>query len=246
MDEVAALEDAAYATWTADEADVVAGWHVTATAGLSRRVNSARDLGDAVVDDRAFADLSGWFRERGLPLVIRETPLMSRDTSAALRAEWRLAEHDETPVMKGPTLAGALVDVRVVRTDDIAFQEELHALNARSDGDTATLRRICGRVVERGAGLWIPGHGVGVAVKDGYRAAVFSLAVAGEHRRRGLGTRLMAAASNWAGTRDVSEIFVQVGGTNAPAIELYRSLGFDEVYRYRYLLPLLGSNEGGS
>jgi ribosomal protein S18 acetylase RimI-like enzyme len=45
---------------------------------------------------------------------------------------------------------------------------------------------------------------------------------------------------------DVSETFVQVAGTNNPAIELYRSLGFEEVYRYRCLVPPARVNIGGS
>jgi len=244
--DVAALEDSSYATWTADESDVVAGWHVAATSGLSRRVNSARDVGGAIVNDGARGALEAWFAARDLPLVVRETPIMRPNTGQAVRELWGFDAIDETPVMVGRVAQGATGDVRVVSSDADDFQAELYALNGRTDGDTVTLHRICSRVVDRGAGLWLPGEGAAVVVQDGHRCAVFSLAVADGHRRRGIATRLMAAASNWAMERDVSEMFVQVAGTNNPAIELYRSLGFEEVYRYRYLVSPARVNIGGS
>ncbi len=239
--DVTALEAASYTTWTADESDVVAGWHVTATAGLSRRVNSARDCGDAIADDAALGALTAWFAAKELPLVVRETPLMVGATGTAVRTEWQFETLDETPVMSRDAVPGISDDVRVVSADDEAFQAELYVLNGRTDGDASTLRRIYHRVVDRAAGLWMPGVGAAVAVQDGTLCAVFSLAVADAHRRQGVGTRLMAAASNWAAERSAEEVFVQVAGTNRPAIELYRSLGFREVYRYRYLQPSTGT-----
>jgi ribosomal protein S18 acetylase RimI-like enzyme len=233
--DIAALEASSYRTWTADESDVVAGWHVTATAGLSRRVNSARDLGAAIVDDGALAALEAWFAARDLPLVVRETPIMSSSTGKAVRELWGFDAIDETSVMAASATQSAVGGVRVVSSDDDDFQAELYALNGRTDGNAVTLYRIYSRIVDRAAGVWMPGQGAAVVVQDGGRCAVFSLAVADSQRRQGIGTRLMAAASTWAGERGVSEMFVQVAGTNSPAIELYRSLGFEEVYRYRYL-----------
>jgi ribosomal protein S18 acetylase RimI-like enzyme len=245
LGDVAALEEASYATWTADESDVVGGWHVTATAGLSRRVNSARDLGDAVVDNETLLALTEWFDERELTLVVRETPIMTPTTSSAVRDQWGFEILDETPVMVRNAALDNSEGVAVVRADDSVFQEELYALNGRTDGDAATLRRICRRVAHRGAGLWMAGVGAAVVVQNGRRCAVFSLAVEDAHRREGIGTRLMAAASTWAVSRGASEIFVQVAGTNGPAIALYGSLGYQEVYRYRYLQPEVGADEGG-
>jgi ribosomal protein S18 acetylase RimI-like enzyme len=237
------LEAASYATWTADESDDVAGWQVTATAGLSRRTNSARDLGAAVVDDESMGCLVDWFAARDLPLVIRETPLMADATSAAVRQRWGFRELDETLVMTGAMEQGEHGDVGIVPTDDRVFQADLYLLNARPDGDAATLARTYNRVAQTSAGVWIPGKGVAAVAVAGPFAAVFSLAVADQHKRQGIATRLMASAGTWAMERSANEMFVQVSGTNRPAIELYESLGFAEAYRYRYLLPL---NDGRS
>ena len=237
------LEAASYATWTADESDEVAGWQVTATAGLSRRTNSARDHGAAIVDDESMACLVDWFAARDLPLVIRETPLMADATGTAVRQQWGLRELDETLVMTGPLVSGQHDGVDIVPTDDRAFQSDLYRLNARPDGDAATLARIYNRVARTSAGAWVPDKGVAAVAVAGPLAAVFSLAVADQHRRQGIATRLMAAAGAWAMERSAEEMFIQVSGTNRPAIELYESLGFAEAYRYRYLVPV---NDGRS
>lgn len=238
MNRAEELEAASYATWTADDSEEVAGWQVTATAGLSRRTNSARDHGAAVVDDDSIVRLMDWYAARNLPLVIRETPLMSRATSDAVRHRWGFKELDETLVMTGAIEPGDRDGVAIAATDDSAFQSDLYRLNARPDGDAETLARIYGRVAQRSAGVWIPGKGVAAVAVAGRLAAVFSLAVADRHRRQGVATRLMVAAGAWAGERSANEMFVQVSGTNRPAIELYESLGFVEAYRYRYLLPV--------
>ncbi|MEN8041745.1 MAG: GNAT family N-acetyltransferase [Actinomycetota bacterium] len=238
MSDTAALEAASYATWTADEADVVDGWHVTATAGLSRRVNSARDMGDAVVSSKSLAALRSWFDERQIAFVVRETPLMTFDTSHAVRDQWGFGPLDETTVMSGPVWPARIGDARICPTDDPDFHSELASLNGRTGADVETLARLLDRVADRSAGVWIPGVGGAVVVQDEGRAAVFSLAVDRGYHRRGVATQLMGAASNWADSQDVSELFVQVVGTNSPALGLYASLGFTEEYRYRYLQPV--------
>jgi len=233
----AELEAASYATWSADESDVVGGWHVTATAGVTRRINSARAIGAATVDDATLHLLTDWFRGHDLPLVIRETPLMAPGTSEAVRDRWGFEALDETHIMTNATGEGGPQEVQIVPVNDRGFQYELAGLNHRSEADAATTHRIYDRVGDRSVGLWIPGKGTAVAVRDGDLAAIFAVAVSPENRRTRIATRLMEAASAWAAKQGAQELFVQVLRTNRPAIELYEGLGFTERYRYRYLRP---------
>ena len=48
---------------------------------------------------------------------------------------------------------------------------------------------------------------------------------------------LMLSALKWARQRGARDAWLQVEADNAPALALYRSLGFDEVYRYHYRRP---------
>ncbi|MDT7611197.1 MAG: N-acetylglutamate synthase [Pseudonocardiales bacterium] len=84
------------------------------------------------------------------------------------------------------------------------------------------------------------GEAVGVvrlAVVDGH-LYVARLAVADGYRRRGLGVALMRAAAQWGMTRAGAQWCVlQVAEHNAPALGLYRRLGFRVHHRYQYLRP---------
>lgn len=61
-------------------------------------------------------------------------------------------------------------------------------------------------------------------------AHILDLAVHPDCRRRGLGEALLVAALDMMRTRLVFEVFLEVRKSNAPAIALYRKLGFKESF----------------
>ena len=58
------------------------------------------------------------------------------------------------------------------------------------------------------------------------RGGITSIAVAPAHRRRGIGTRLMARAIQYLREHHVKEVDLEVKATNAAAQSLYESFGF--------------------
>jgi len=66
---------------------------------------------------------------------------------------------------------------------------------------------------------------------------VSRLAVRPGYRRRGLAKALMGACGPWAAERGASACVLQVSVDNAPALALYRELGFRESHRYSYWVP---------
>lgn len=64
-------------------------------------------------------------------------------------------------------------------------------------------------------------------------AELLTLAVLPEHRRQGTGARLVAAFLAEALKRGAETAFLEVAADNAPALSLYRRLGFTEVGRRR-------------
>ncbi|HBW57758.1 MAG TPA: GNAT family N-acetyltransferase [Oscillatoriales bacterium UBA8482] len=72
--------------------------------------------------------------------------------------------------------------------------------------------------------LWL---GNGIDLANGERTAhVFLLYVAPEHRKRGIGSALMAHAELWATGRGDRQISLQVFTNNQPALNLYQKLGY--------------------
>jgi ribosomal-protein-alanine N-acetyltransferase len=72
-------------------------------------------------------------------------------------------------------------------------------------------------------------------------AEILSIAVASEHRGRGVGWALMDAALRHMHSARVEEAFLEVDEANTTAIALYRRLGFAEVGRR----PAYYGQEGG-
>ncbi|MEX6634333.1 GNAT family N-acetyltransferase [Hyphococcus lacteus] len=66
---------------------------------------------------------------------------------------------------------------------------------------------------------------------DASIAEIYSVAVSSESRGAGLGRALLDAAFVWAKSRDVKTITLTVSPENAPAIGLYKSIGFREIER---------------
>jgi len=76
-----------------------------------------------------------------------------------------------------------------------------------------------------------------ICVHDGDLAGLFEVATEKSARNKGHGRNLILSALKWARLRCAREAWLQVEAGNVPALSLYRSLGFEEVYRYHYRRP---------
>jgi len=78
----------------------------------------------------------------------------------------------------------------------------------------------------------IVGAGFGY-VGEGLLGA-FEIAVRPDHRRRGHARRLMEALHAFGVEQGAEYAFLQVAEDNVPAVNLYRGLGYEPLYRYWY------------
>ena len=86
------------------------------------------------------------------------------------------------------------------------------------------------------------GHELGMAVGALYNdqaqtAGLFSMWVAPEARKCGVGLALVQAVIEWAQTEGYCRILLEVGDTNTPAIRLYQACGFTPTGRTGTLPP---------
>jgi len=100
-----------------------------------------------------------------------------------------------------------------------SFAEELQADGRYYLGAA----RVADGAVIGYAGLWF----------DGYDAQVMTIAVAPEHQGHGLGRRLLTALVAHARELGAPQVLLEVRVDNAPAIHLYRSMGFALLGRRR-------------
>jgi hypothetical protein len=79
-------------------------------------------------------------------------------------------------------------------------------------------------LVAEAAGLVV---GAVIAGFDGVRGWIYHLAVAPAHRRRGIATRLMRAATDGLRRVGCAKINLQVRATNDGVVAFYRALGYE-------------------
>lgn len=230
------IEDSGFEAWSPDETTTIAGWKISSSGGFTRRLNSASARGRADTSLATREAITTWLADRGAALTVRVTPLMDARVAEDCVCSWGLESVDKTTVLvRRPCPAGPFGDVVVVDAGDPAYTSDLFDLNRREPSVRDSWDRIVGRIGSQAIGLWIPGRAVAFAVVCAGISSVFSVAVAERDRRAGLATQIMSASAEWALDRGAEWQFVQVLGTNLPAIELYEGLGFTERYRYRYL-----------
>jgi len=74
----------------------------------------------------------------------------------------------------------------------------------------------------------------GMGVHDGDYIGLFKIVTDARYRRRGFGEQIVAGLLSWGKTNGAKVAYLQVEQSNAPALALYRKLGFRQFYAYRY------------
>ncbi|MDR1635560.1 MAG: ribosomal protein S18-alanine N-acetyltransferase [Bifidobacteriaceae bacterium] len=122
--------------------------------------------------------------------------------------------------------------VRLLELEDSAFDEEAWTREMIEDELAGPDRRYF--VVEVGGR--VAGYaGVFLGLDS---AEIMTIAIEPAVRRRGLGRRLMETLLDCARQAGLGQVMLEVAATSPPAINLYKSLGFEEIgRRLRYYQP---------
>lgn len=244
---IEAVEQAGLASWPALEEERMDGWLLRASRGYTRRTNSANSAG--ALADRLEASLpliERFFVQRGLPPTFR---LLSIPEDEAI--DDALARHgyqacDNACSVMVLTLAGhaprssesshpvkPLADAKAwLREftrikDDAGPHQKVHLAMLQ-----AITQPTAFAVVQAEGASSAIGCGLGV-VSNGH-LGLFDIATQAVHRRQGVGTALCNGLLHWGRSQGAHTAYLQVVAHNHQAVELYRRLGFEELYRYWY------------
>lgn len=221
------------------------GWMLRAGGGYTGRANSALPLGDpGLPEDEAVAAVVGWYRARDLtphlmlPLPLRaswtDDPLGHRLTAAG----WTLGPPVLVMTGRSDGLAGAPgAEVTIERSPTLT-DEWLAVASPRALARPEAARAVLSAPHDQAFLLARDGDGTAlgvarVALDDGW-AGLYGVHVPAEHRRRGIGGALTAAAGRHALDHGVSLAYLQVEADNDPAIALYERSGMSPHHHYAY------------
>lgn len=238
-------EAAGFRAWPASFVQYDGTWVIRLTAGLpAKRLNSINPLdpGDhSNIPDR-IARAARRFDAYGRPLTFRISPLAGRTLGNLFdREDW--LRFSESLVMR--------VDLDAARLDGVMDQIPLKDIgrfvgaalrvHALEQALRPGLSEVIGSI-EPEAGLFVAEESdepvaTAICVHDRDLAGIFEVATLSDRRGNGHGRQVVLSAMKWARHRGAREAWLQVEADNGPALALYRSLGFTEVYRYHYRRP---------
>ncbi|WP_036665721.1 GNAT family N-acetyltransferase [Paludibacterium yongneupense] len=235
----ACLERAALAALPARESHELDGWLLRLSGGGPKRANAAYPIGvpQTPLDERL--RLAGaLFAAQGSALTVRLTGLEHEaglDAGLAARGFERLDPSwvlwRDVAGVAAPACGLLLLERedwlarRALLADDTADRLAIHA---------ALLRRLPGPAVW--GALVRDGDiaALGLAVPDGEWVGVFDLVTAPAARRQGCARALLSGLLQAGREFGARHAYLQCIAANAPAMALYRALGFGAAYRYWY------------
>tara|TARA_R110000751_G_scaffold272764_2_gene373147 strand:+ start:25273 stop:26067 length:795 start_codon:yes stop_codon:yes gene_type:complete len=237
------LEAVGFRAWPAASIQYDGSWQIRLTAGHpSKRLNSVNPLDPSDHRDieQRVERAAQRFRAYGRPLVFRQSPLAPPQLDAFFDAQgWR--RFDETRVM--------MADISHMNLDDVLDHLPIREMGRYVDASIKVHKRDPSlkpgltevlSSIRPASGFFVieePDIGAvatALCVHDNDMAGIFELATRADSRRKGHGREVVMTALRWARMRGAEKAWLQVETENHPAVGLYESLGFSEVYRYDY------------
>ena len=243
LDDVRALENRALRAWPALESRVAQGWVQRLSGGYTKRANSINALeveNPLTLEMKNALELP--YLTANLPPVWRLTPLAPAGAEDLLAQEG-YRRIDESRVQRAALDDRFVADpeVRVAASPADDWLAGFATLSPVAPQHRETMARMLRSIAAPVGFARVEDDGQPVAfalgVVDGDHVGLFDVLVAPQARRRGLARRLTQSIGAWGRGRGARFAYLQVVATNAAALPLYASLGFETVYSYAYRVP---------
>jgi len=239
------FEAAGFRAWPATTVHYDGAWAVRLTGGHpARRLNSINPLdpGDDANLTERIARAIRKFGAYGRPATFRMSPLApTRLVSHLDTLGW--SRHSESLVMRAPLDDTLVADAmhQIPLKDMGRFIGAAIAIGSLDPALRPGLSEVISSITPS-AGLFVSENdgqpiSTAICVRDGELAGLFEVATTASKRGRGNGRRTVLSALKWARAGGARTAWLQVEADNGPAIGLYRSLGFTEIYSYHYRQP---------
>jgi GNAT superfamily N-acetyltransferase len=232
------IESAAYLAWPAWEVVEYDGWQLRFADGFSRRGNSVYPAHPSTLPYATKLDWCGdWYRERGQPLIVRQTPASEAGLDQVL-AEAGFTSEGWTLVMTGSLLNYDEPAADIPAKPDSAWYAAAADLWQIPPQALGAWRGIIERIDHPAAFVHRTGgdgpEAAGLAVVVDEWQGLFEIIVRPDLRRTGVGSSVARSLLSWGWQAGARRAFLQVVEDNRSAISLYERLGFAPAYSYWY------------
>jgi ribosomal protein S18 acetylase RimI-like enzyme len=235
------VEEACMNAWPASRQLLLGGWLLRASGGEVRRANSVNPLRGGPRDPaKVLAAAESVYAALEQPTIFR-APDIAEGMAERLVELGYLAESETATLHcdlsgKPDGSQGAAELTPKPSPEWLQARAALSAVDAEGSQLYATM--LAGILPAKAfAAVRHEGEIAALAyavVHDGL-AVIESVVTAPQWRQRGYGRRAVGGLLDWARSAGAEGACLQVVADNAPALALYRTLGFErELYRYRY------------
>ena len=240
LDDIRTLEGRALRAWPALESRTAQGWVQRLSGGYTKRANSinALEVENPLTPEMKNA-LEAPYRAANLPPVWRLTPLAPAGTDDLLaEAGYRRIEESRVQRALIDDLFVADPEARIALSPSDDWLAGFATLSPVAPQHRETMARMLRSIASPVGFARVEDDGRPIAfalgVVDGDHVGLFDVLVAPQARRRGLARRLTQSIGAWGRDHGARFAYLQVVATNAAALPLYASLGFETVYSYGY------------
>ena len=246
------IETLARHAWPAAEQELLDGWLLRSTEGVTRRANSVwpNAVDGALALDARLAHVEAFYAARGRPACYQICPAALPTELDDVLARRGYAAEAETAVQTVvlAALPAAARNVRPAAAVAVTVATELtdrwYDAYCESEGVTGHPAAVRRAIIAR---IAVP-VGYAMALRDGRVVAlgmgvledgwlgIFNMATLPAFRRQGLAGAVLAGLADWATAQGAHSSYLQVMLSNPGAQRLYARLGYRTLYHYHYRL----------
>lgn len=236
------IEEASLNAWPPLQQILYDGWLLRYANGYTRRANSVNPVyaGWLPVAEK-IKRAEQFYNNRQLRPIFRLTPFVQPENLDQLleQAGYSHAVLTSVQVLDLATMSPQMISVtRRWDSPDPEWIEAYVQMNGVAAANLPALRGILANIAPRRCFMLLLNQdqpvacGLGV-LETGY-VGLFDIVTDPAFRGQGLGAQLIGSILTWAKAQGAQQAYLQVMVDNTPALNLYRKLGFQEIYRYWY------------
>lgn len=235
------IEEMALTAWPCFQQDLVDGWILRFADGYTFRSNSVQPFHSGADVEEKIGRCEELYFQRGLPTAFKISPIVQPPDLDSVLESRGYRKHTPTSVQVLDVLPESQVNARNADVRCMSLSEWLDAFSIIS-ALPAEKKPLHAGIVERisppmyTVAVYHEGQpaacGLGV-LQDGC-VGLYDICTVPSMRRMGLASKIIQALFVWASDNGASSASLSVVEANAPAVSLYRKLGFRHVYSYWY------------